>query len=91
MGIVDKIMTLVREIEGCGMIMERVGGLRSGVPAPKEWSVLRTFRTRSLPLLALNRTFCLAMHVMETNDHERGHPFAYRLLMKGLDFLNYQS
>ena len=35
------------------MIMERVGGLRSGVPAPKEWSVLRTFRTRSLPLLAL--------------------------------------
>lgn len=36
------------------MIMERVGGLRSGVPTPVEWSVLRTFRTRSLPLLALN-------------------------------------
>ena len=36
------------------MIMERIGGLRSGVPAPEEWSVLRTFRTRSLPLLALN-------------------------------------
>ena len=54
LGIIDKVMTLVREIEGCGMIMERVGGLRSGVPAPEEWSVLRTFRTRSLPLLALN-------------------------------------
>ena len=36
------------------MIMERVGGLRSGVPRPEEWSVLRTFRTRSLFLLALN-------------------------------------
>ena len=36
------------------MIMERVGGLRSGVPAPEECPVLRTFRTRSLPLLALN-------------------------------------
>ena len=36
------------------MIMERVGGLRSGVPTPEEWSVLKTFRTRSLPLLALN-------------------------------------
>ena len=36
------------------MIMERVGGLRSGVPTPEEWSVLRTFRKRSLPLLALN-------------------------------------
>ena len=39
---------------GKGMIMERVGGLRSGVPAPEERSVLRTFRTRSPPLLALN-------------------------------------
>ena len=54
LGIIDEVMTLVRDIEGCGMIMERVGGLRSGVPAPEEWSVLRTFRTRSIPLLALN-------------------------------------
>ena len=36
------------------MIMERVGGLRSRVPTSEEWSVLRTFRRRSLPLLALN-------------------------------------
>ena len=36
------------------MIMEMVGGLRCGVPTPEEWSVLRTFRTRSLPLLVLN-------------------------------------
>ena len=54
LGIIDEVMTLVRDIEGCGMIMERVGGLRSGVPAPEECPVLRTFRTRSLPLLALN-------------------------------------
>ena len=36
------------------MIMKRVGGLRSKVPTPEERSVLRTFRKRSLPLLALN-------------------------------------
>ena len=32
------------------MIIERVGGLRSGVPTPEGRSVLRTFRKTSLPL-----------------------------------------
>ena len=55
LGIIDKVMTLVRENRRRMWYDNgRVGGLRSGVPAPKEWSVLRTFRTRSLPLLALN-------------------------------------
>ena len=44
LGIIYEVMTLVRDIEGCGMIMERVGGLRSGVPRPEEWSVLRGLR-----------------------------------------------
>ena len=49
LGIIYEVMTLVRDIEGCGMIMERVGGLRSGVPTLEEWSALSTFQKRSLP------------------------------------------
>ena len=54
MGVIDKVMTLVRENRRMWYDNGKVGGVRSGVSRPEEWSVLRTFRTRSLPLLALN-------------------------------------
>ena len=56
LGIIDKVMTLVREIEGCGMIMERVGGLRSRVPAPEEWSQNKKKYTMDLRIYFIMKT-----------------------------------
>ena len=72
LGIIDKVITLVRErgpekVQVCGRIMEMVGRLKGGVPTPEEWYMFRSFQKRSFPLLPNLKLYLSLCYPIENN------------------------